>query len=457
MTHPAALGSWRLRVSLRTRIAATAAIVITAILAVGGLSILVSLKAELVGGVDQVTRIRADEIADQLARSELPPSLPSTGNTEFYVEVVSEGRLVIASDELDDSNRFGLPEQPAGQLKVFGRNRLPLDEVGPYRIAAKGVATPDGTMTVFVAVSIEDLVEELAEATRKGAIGLVALMAILGGVMWLALQRAIAPMDAIRAQADVITGENLNSRVPESRRFDEIGRLARTVNRMLGRLERSAEQQRRFVADAAHELRSPIASLRVQLETSRDGAGVRGREEDLLDETIRMETLVDQLLLLAHADADAPWLHLSPIDLDDVIDAAVASVVLREDIKIDTNGVEPVQVIGDANSLRQLARNLVQNAVRHAAQQVVISVTAEADLAVVVVEDDGPGVPADRREDIFERFVRLDEARDREAGGSGLGLAIVTEIVHAHGGSVRVEESSLGGARFVVELPSNLS
>ena len=457
MTRETPTGSWRLRVSLRTRIAATAAIVISAILAVGGLSILISLKAELVGGVDQVTRIRAEEIADQLAKSKLPPSLPSTGNTEFYVEVVSQGRLVIASDELGDANRFGLPEQPAGQVKVFGRNQLPLDEVGPYRITAQGVDTPDGTMTVFVAVSIEDLVEELAEATRKGAIGLVALMVILGGVMWLALQRAIAPMDAIRAQADVITGENLHSRVPESRRFDEIGRLARTVNRMLGRLERSADQQRRFVADAAHELRSPIASLRVQLETSRDGVGVRAREDDLLDETMRMETLVDQLLLLARADADAPWLHLTPTDLDDVIDAAIASVVLRDGVKIDTNGVEPVQVIGDANSLGQLARNLVQNAMRHAAHQIAISVKTDADLAVLVVEDDGPGVPADRQGDIFERFVRLDEARDREAGGSGLGLAIVTEIVHAHGGSVRVEESSLGGARFVVELPRNLS
>lgn len=456
MTRPAVPGSWRLRVPLRTRIAATTAIVVAAILAVGGLLILASIKAQLYGSVDQVVQIRAAEIADQLAESDLPASLPLSGHTEFFVEVISGGRLVTASQGLDESNRLGLPEQPAGQVKVFGRDQLPLGEPGPYRVTAHGVETAEGTMTVFVAVSVEDLVEDIAEATRIGAIGLVALMLILGGVMWLALQRAIAPMDAIRAQADVITGANLNSRVPESRRFDEIGRLARTVNRMLGRLERSAEQQRRFVADAAHELRSPIASLRVQLETSRDGAGVRGREDDLLDETMRMETLVDHLLLLAHADADTPWLHMAITDLDDVLDTAVASVVLRDGIKIDTNDVEPVQLIGDANSLRQLAQNLVQNAARHAAHQVVISATTEADLAVIVVEDDGPGVPADRQDDIFERFVRLDEARDREAGGSGLGLAIVTEIVHAHGGSVRVEESPLGGARFVVELPRNV-
>jgi signal transduction histidine kinase len=438
---------------LRTRIAATAAIVSAAIIAVGGLLIMASIRAHLYSGVDQVVQIRAAEVADQLAKSSAPTRMQLPGDTEFAVEVVSGGRLIAASADLDEDDRFGLPEQPAGNVEVFGRDELPFDDDGPYRITAQGVETTEGTMTVFVAVSIEDLREDIAEAARIGAIGLGTLTVILAGVMWLALQRAIAPMEAIRAQADMITGQNLHSRVPESRRFDEIGRLARTINRMLGRLERSAEQQRRFVADAAHELRSPIASLRVQLETSRDGAGVQVREDDLLHETIRMENLVDQLLLLAHADADTPWLRMTTTDLDDVIDAAVASAVPREGVDIDTRGVEPVQMVGDANSLRQLVQNLVQNAVRHAGHRVVISVTDEADLAVVVVEDDGPGVPVESRDEIFERFVRLDEARGREAGGSGLGLAIVQEIARAHGGSARVETSSLGGARFVVELP----
>ncbi|MGZ5371537.1 sensor histidine kinase [Aeromicrobium sp.] len=441
---------------MRTRIAATAAIVSAVIIAVGGLLMMASIKAHLYRGVDQVVQIRAAEVADQLAKSSVPTKMQLAGDTEFAVEVMSGGRLIAASADLDESDRFGLPEQPAGHVEVFGRDQLPFDDDGPYRITARGVETTEGTMTVFVAVSIKDLRDNIAEATDIGAIGLGTLTVILAGVMWLALQRAIAPMEAIRAQADRITGQNLHSRVPESRRFDEIGRLAQTINRMLGRLERSAEQQRRFVADAAHELRSPIASLRVQLETSRDGVGVRGREDDLLHETIRMESLVDQLLLLAHADADTPWLRMTPTDLDDVIDAAVASAVLREGVVIDTRGVEPVQMVGDANSLRQLVQNLVENGVRHAGHEVVISVTDEADLAVVVVEDDGPGVPVESRDEIFERFVRLDEARGREAGGSGLGLSIVQEIARAHGGRARVETSSLGGARFVVELPMNL-
>jgi len=438
---------------LRTRIAATTAIVVVLILAAGGQLILMSIKDQLYGGVDQVNRIRAAEVADRLAQSEMPKTLPLSGHTEFFVEVISQGRLITASTGLKESNRFDLPEQRPGQVRMFGRKQLPLDDTGPYRIAALGVETPDGPMTVFVAVSVEDIVEDLAQATMVGAMGITILMVVLGGVMWLALRRAIAPMDAIRAQADEITGHNLSSRVPESARLDEIGLLARTVNRMLGRFERSAEQQRRFVADAAHELRSPIASLRVQLETSKDGAGSPRRDDDLLIETMRMETLVDQLLLLAHADADVPWLQLTPTDLDDVIDVAVASVIPREGVTVDTGGVEPVQMVGDPNSLEQLARNLIQNAVRHARGKVQISVASEADLAVISVDDDGPGVPAASQEEIFERFMRLDEARDREAGGSGLGLAIVKEIVRAHHGRVRVETSLLGGARFVVELP----
>ncbi|MEO6471542.1 MAG: ATP-binding protein [Aeromicrobium sp.] len=131
----------------------------------------------------------------------------------------------------------------------------------------------------------------------------------------------------------------------------------------------------------------------------------------------------------------------------------MATIVLRDDVAIDTSAVGPAQVAGDARTLEQAARNLIQNAVRHARHQVRISVANSPGLAVLAVDDDGPGVPEEHRDDIFERFVRLDDARDREAGGSGLGLAIVREIAQAHGGRVLIEQSDLGGARFVVELP----
>jgi signal transduction histidine kinase len=181
---------------------------------------------------------------------------------------------------------------------------------------------------------------------------------------------------------------------------------------------------------------------------------VAGREDDLLHETTRMESLVEQLLLLARADADAPWLRLSAVDLDDVVESAVGSAAADGPVTIDVSAVEPVQVSGDAVLLEQVVRNLVHNAVRHAREVVQVSVTATEDgTAVVTVDDDGPGVPEESREDIFGRFVRIEDSRQRDRGGVGLGLAIVTEIVSAHAGRVHVTDSPLGGARFSVELP----
>jgi signal transduction histidine kinase len=312
---------------------------------------------------------------------------------------------------------------------------------------------------VFVAVPVHDVEHAMSAATRIGAIGLSVLIGVLATVMWLAIGRALAPVNAIRTRADAISGQSLDLRVPTPPQHDEIGRLARTVNQMLGRLQTSAESQRRFAADAAHELRSPVASLRVQLETARDRdwAAERGRVGDMLHETARMEDLVDQLLLLARAGGDTSWLRLSPVDLDDVVDSGVGAVGAGDQVTVDTSGVEPVQLVGDAGMLEQVVRNLVQNAVSHARAVVrVSSGPAEGDLAVLTVDDDGPGVPPDRRADIFERFVRLEDSRDRVHGGVGLGLAIVAEIVRAHGGRIHVDDSPLGGARFVVELPRSV-
>jgi len=167
-----------------------------------------------------------------------------------------------------------------------------------------------------------------------------------------------------------------------------------------------------------------------------------------------MEVLVDQLLLLAHADSDTAWLRWSTVDLDDIVDAAVGSLETHGAVRIDASGVAPVQLSGDAALLERAVRNLVQNALRHARQEVRVSVSADGgDLAVLTVDDDGPGVPEERRDDVFGRFVRLDDSRDRDLGGVGLGLAIVSEITRAHRGRVHVGDSPTGGARFVVELP----
>ena len=454
MTDEGQRPPWRHRLSLRLRITLVTAVVVAVVVALGGILILVALRAELVAAADEAVEARADEIARLAADDALPRPLPPMHDPVTFSEVVSGGRTVTATDSLLGGPGFDLPEQEAGQVDVSGVPRLPLAGTGPYRVAAQGVDTPSGPMTVFVAVSIAHLDHTMAVAARIGAIGVVLLVVVLATVTWLAIGRSLAPVEGIRARAEAITGQNLDRRVPVPDQLDEIGRLARTVNQMLGRLERSAARQRRFVADAAHELRSPIASLRVQLETARDTERTAGREGDMLYETTRMEGLVDQLVVLARADADTSWLRLETVDLDDLIDSAVTSLAPRDGLVIDTSAVEPVQLCGDARLLEQVVRNLVHNALGHARGTVRVSTSAAGDdLAVLIVDDDGPGVPEDRRDDIFERFVRLDVSRDRDHGGVGLGLAIVAEIVRAHGGRVHVGDSPSGGARFVVELP----
>jgi signal transduction histidine kinase len=454
MTDEGQRPPWRHRLSLRLRITLVTAVVVAVVVALGGILILVALRAELVAAADEAVEARADEIARLAADDALPRPLPPMHDPVTFSEVVSGGRTVTATDSLLGGTGFDLPEQEAGQVDVSGVPRLPLAGTGPYRVAARGVDTPSGPMTVFVAVSIAHLDHTMAVAARIGAIGVAVLVVVLATVTWLAIGRSLAPVEGIRARAEAITGQNLDRRVPVPDQLDEIGRLARTVNQMLGRLERSAARQRRFVADAAHELRSPIASLRVQLETARDTEETAGREGDMLYETTRMEGLVDQLVVLARADADTSWLRLETVDLDDLIDSAVTSLAPRDGLVIDTNAVEPVQLCGDARMLEQVVRNLVHNALGHARGTVRVSTSAAGDdLAVLIVDDDGPGVPEDRRDDIFERFVRLDASRDRDHGGVGLGLAIVAEIVRAHGGRVHVSDSPSGGARFVVELP----
>jgi signal transduction histidine kinase len=447
---------WRHRVSLRLRITLLTALVVAIAVAVGGLLIMVSLESELLGAADDVGKERAQEIGTLAARGDLPTTLPEMEDPETPAEVVTGGRVVTTTADLAGQGGLGLPERRAGEIHVDEVSRLPVAVPGPYRVVAQGVATPTGTATVFVAVPIHDVEHAMGAATRIGGIGLSLLVGVLATVMWLAIGRALAPVNAIRTRADAISGQSLDLRVPTPVQNDEIGRLARTVNQMLGRLQLSAENQRRFVADAAHELRSPIASLRVQLETARDHdwTGGQGRVSDMLHETARMEGLVDQLLLLARAGADDSWLRLSLVDLDDIVDSGVGWLGTDAAVTIDTSAVEPVQLSGDAALLEQVVRNLVQNAAGHAREIVRVSLSTRAgDVAVLTVDDDGPGVPPDRREDIFERFVRLDDSRDRVRGGVGLGLAIVSEIVHAHGGRVHVGDSPMGGARFVVELP----
>jgi len=279
------------------------------------------------------------------------------------------------------------------------------------------------------------------------------LLALAVGVVTsVIVGRTLRPVHAITRRTREISGANLTERVPVPATGDDIAELAGTMNDMLGRLDDAQQRQRRFVADASHELRSPVAASRAQLEVALahpGGADWAETARTVLDEQAHLGRLIDDLLALSRLDEQGAG-TTAPVRLEEIVDAEVdrphrcwVHAIVRASIEVD----------GNRSLLRRAIGNLVDNADRHAAGVVTVTVDAEAGRAVVHVDDDGPGVPEAERQRIFERFTRLDEPRNREHGGAGLGLAIVRQVAQSHGGTVVCTESPSGGARLTIELP----
>ncbi|SDG35749.1 Signal transduction histidine kinase [Sinosporangium album] len=262
----------------------------------------------------------------------------------------------------------------------------------------------------------------------------------------------LAPVDWIRTKLADITATDLGQRVPLPRYKDEIRSLAVTVNETLDRLEHAVERQRRFASDASHDLRSPITAMRTQVEESLlhpEDTDWSSTADALLDSLDRLQAIVTDLLMLARLDAGAPGAQ-DILDLTDLVarelDRRPRKVAIVRDLP------HGVHVRGDRLRLARLLTNLVDNAERHALTQVRVAVRADGEIAVMDVHDDGAGIDPEHRETVFQRFARLDAARNRDAGGTGLGLPIAREIAQSHGGALAVEDSA-AGALFVLRLP----
>ncbi len=447
--------AWHQQLSLRSRILLIAASAFAVVVVLAGLFIVLSVRDELIDSADDTGEARAEQLAELAATGSLPPELVAADEIEAAVQVVRGDEVISATPNAPGRAFFGLPELPPGWDDVETVAKLPIDDDGPFRITALGTQTPEGDATVFVAVDVEDIDEAVAALVKQGAIGLALLLVAFSGVLWVAVGRTLGSVDAIRRHAELITAQRLDQRVPEPAAKDEIHRLARTINDMLERLEGSAKRQERFVADAAHELRTPLATLRARVETAlARGEGTVDRHllPDLLVETVRMSSLVDQLLLLARSDAGMVRAGARPVDLDDVLRDVISST-RTDGVTVCAREIQPVQVVGEPSLLEQVFRNLLENAVQHARSTVEVSLRSDPETAVFTVDDDGPGIPPSVRAEVFRRFVRLDDSRGRAQGGVGLGLAIVAEIVRIHSGTVEVAESPAKGARLCVRLP----
>ncbi len=436
--------------TLRARLSLLAAAAVLGVLVLVGTGLVIGQREILTDALDDTLAAQTSVVIDRLAAGGRIDSSVLISD-EISLEVLSEDGDLLAT-EFDDAGP--LPPTPVGEDD--DEETVELDE-GPARL----LTTEEDGVTIRVAASLEDVSESTGALVLALAVAVPATAAVLAALVWWVVGRALRPVERIRDRVDAIGGAP-DRRVPEPAGPEEIARLARTMNAMLARLQASAERQRRFVADASHELRSPLARMRAEMEV--DAAHPESAEPSVtaasvLAETVSLQRLVDDLLLLARGDAGALTPAAVPVDLDEVVAAPVARA-RSGGARVDTSGVRPVQVRGDPGSLERLVSNLVDNAVRHARTGIAVSLTESDGTAVLSVTDDGPGIGPSDAERVFERFTRLDEARshgDGDAGGAGLGLAIARDIAVRHGGTLALDPSSRGGARFVVTLPADTS
>ncbi|MGH9136240.1 MAG: sensor histidine kinase [Acidimicrobiales bacterium] len=380
-----------------------------------------------------------------------------------------DGWIGFASGFEDDPQALPdipLPSEPAfDELRRQPGTVRAVDGSVDYRVVI--FDRPAADVAVAVAAPLDD-VERTVDDLLLTVVVTGAIVVALGAAgSWWVVRRSLRPVDRMIDTAAAIAGGDLSQRVEHRDDGTELGRLAGALDDMLGQLEaawqeREASQARlrQFVADASHELRTPVAAIRGYAELYRQGGLPPGEALEramhrIETEGLRVGRLVEDLLLLARFDQHGP-LAAAPVDLSQVARDAVAGFDVIDNLHpIDVQADDGVMVSGDELRLRQVVDNLVGNAIAHtpAGTPVSVAVSREDGSAVVVVADVGPGVPLAERERVFERFHRVDPSRSRHTGGTGLGLAIVAAVAKAHGGTVTLDEPEGGGARFTVRLP----
>lgn len=377
--------------------------------------------------------------------------------------LVSGGVVLESVEGLDDAIELnpstGVLLDSGGVAVSFAVGPEPIGE--PHRIdigadvvsVAQTLAFANGdTFEVGVSSPLQPVTDSLDTFRQLLWFVVPALVAIIAAITWLAASRALAPVHAITSRARSITASNINQRVPSNGANDEIGELTTTMNDMLDRLQDAQRRQQQLIADASHELRSPVAASRTQLEVAAANPGSTdwaATTATVLAEQEHLSHLIDDLLALSRLQ-EAGATITQDVDLDDLISTEAGR---PHSTKVRTSIPAPVRTTGDRALLTRAVRNLVDNASRHANTDVLITLINAGTHAEIEVHDDGPGIPADQQERVFDRFTRVDEARDRNHGGAGLGLAIALEVVQAHGGDVTVMTSPLGGAQFTLILP----
>jgi signal transduction histidine kinase len=471
------------------------ALVVVALALVGlGVGIISLVRDGMVRTVETTALAQARSVGTLAEAGQLPTVLEVDSLDRTVLQVVSaDGRVLTSSAQLTGLGPItGSLAVASGESARTIRLVLPGAEPVLYRVATVVTETPSGPVLVHAGSSLADSDSSLTSLTSLMLAGLVAALVVVGAVTWFVVRRALQPVEEIRSEVDQITSTDLGRRVPVPGYGDEVTRLAATMNRMLDRLQGAVEQQRQLVADVSHEVRSPIASLRTQLEVALAHPGLTDwpeLAEDLLEDTDRLQGLATDLLLLARLDA-GEQVATEPVDLGDLVrevadrssrgrvhaaEAPAPSTSRPTTPSISLAITDGIVVSGNRSQLARVVGNLLDNARRHAADAIRVTVTTRSAAAspdkaghtrsgltrgassaaygLVEVCNDGEPIPEKDHERIFERFVRLDDARARDLGGTGLGLPIARQLARAHGGELRVSTDS-GATCFVLTVPA---
>jgi heavy metal sensor kinase len=463
------------RLSIRLRLTIWYGAVLAAVLVLFGGAVYLLMGQELLARIDAALEGEFLEIVDDVEaipdrdklERQLSRRLARHGGYEFQV-VGKSWEAPVRSDRLRERG-LPVPTIPASLMRLdfetapLGARSLALGPLGRWRVASRLLPGADGPVVAQVAAPLAAVDHELAELlTVLLLAGPLALAAALGGGYLLA-RKALAPVDRMAAVADQITATRLDRRLDVPNPDDELGRLDRTLNGMIARLERSFDEVRRFTADAAHELRTPLAVLRSAAEYSirapRSAEQYVRAQEDQLEEIDRLTRLVEGLLFLSRGDAGHGAPAFQTVHLDHVIrDVAddMQPIAGKKGLTLATGDLTACPVRGDESQLRRLFFNVLDNATKYTPPGGAVTIQSESrDGEIhVVVADTGVGIPAEHLPRVFDRFYRIDPAPGVDSEGSGLGLAITRAIAEGHGGTVRIDSTPGHGTRVTLRLPA---
>jgi signal transduction histidine kinase len=445
------LGWWRRR-SLRWRLMTIGLLGLAIAQAVGSVALYVALSVASTHDLDRRAGATADQVAALVTSGRLPDPIPVTGSESVQV-VDSRNRVLSASANGDRLTPLLSPDElrraETSPVTVPG-SRLGLSS--SLRVTASPASSEAGAPTVVVAEPVADLARSQHLLVVTLLVSYPLLLVVLGAIAYRVIGATLRPVEELRAAAERVSGQGHDERLPVPVSQDEVHDLAVTLNSMLDRLSQARDRERSFVANVAHELRSPLASLRVQADVNLRHGATDEDHADLAAELARMSALVEDLLVLARLDAgEPPPAPHPPVEPRDLLPAVADGGTPVVAVGPVADGVLPMSRL----ELERVVGNLVDNARRHARSRVEVTFAQEDDESVLSVADDGAGIPVPDRERVFDRFARLEDDRARDTGGTGLGLAISREIVRRRGGDIRLGTSSAGGLLAEVRFPTS--